>query len=328
MYGVSTRDDDGPGPPTRTGPLSESALPGAQVPLPEALMHPIWLVEAGVYREEADLLLAEVRRQGMTASIVPHTALKAGASLVIDGEPVPADACVIGYGTFPFARQIQLHYRWCPGAWCDPEKLDCSTYFAYFGKYLLNQPYAIMPGVEAIRQADWLFSVFGGGEEVFARPAGCHKLFVGRCIHHEQFASALSPSRYDPATQVVIAAPREIGREWRLVVIGDRIIGASQYAEDGARSIAAGGPNEVHDFVAEMLGAVSWRPDPIFMLDVCESEGRLWLMELNGFSCSWLYQCDLPEVVERASELAVHHWTSSRARHATAVSPGDFARQA
>ena len=77
-----------------------------------------------------------------------------------------------------------------------------------------------MPGVEAIRQSDWLFSVFGGGEEVFARPGGCHKLFVGRCVHRESFASALSPSRYDPATQVVIAAPRKIGREWRLVVIG------------------------------------------------------------------------------------------------------------
>jgi hypothetical protein len=291
-------------------------------------MHPIWLIEAGVYREEADLLLAEVRRQGMTGSIVPHTALKAGAGLAIDGQPVPHDGCVIGYGTFPFARQIQLHFGWSPGAWCDPANLDCPTYFAYFGKYLLNQPYAIMPGVEAIRQSDWLFSVFGGGEEVFARPTGCHKLFVGRCIYRESFASALSPSRYDPATQVVIAAPRQIGREWRLVVIGDRIIAASQYAEDGARSVAAGCPDEVSEFVAGMLSAVSWRPDPIFMMDVCESAGRLWLVELNGFSCSWLYQCDLPEVVGRASELAVRQWASFRDGAKTALLSRDFARQA
>jgi ATP-grasp domain, R2K clade family 3 len=291
-------------------------------------MHPIWLIEAGVYRDEADLLLAEIRRQGMTGSIVPHTALKAGASLAIDGQPVPAEGCVIGYGTFPFARQIQLYHRWSPGAWCDPERLDCSTYFAYFGKYLLNQHYAIMPGVEAIRQSDWLFSVFGDGEEVFARPAGCHKLFVGRCVHQGSFASALSPSRYDPATQVIIAAPREIGREWRLVIIENRIIAASQYAEDGARSVAAGCPGEVREFVAMMVNAVSWRPDPIFMMDVCESDGRLWLVELNSFSCSWLYQCDLPEVVGRASELAVRQWGSSRGRTTAGVAPGDLARQA
>jgi hypothetical protein len=291
-------------------------------------MHPIWLIEAGVYREEADILLAEVRRQGMTGNIVPHTALKAGAGIAIDGRPVPPDGCVIGYGTFPFARQIQLRYGWSPGAWCDPANLDCSTYFAYFGKYLLNQPYTIMPGVEAIRQSDWLFSVFGGGDEVFARPSGCHKLFVGRCIYRESFASALSPSRSDPATQVVIAAPREIGREWRLVIIGDRIVGSSQYSEDAAKSVAAGCPDEVCEFVTEMLHAVWWRPDPIFMMDVCESDGRLWLVELNGFSCSWLYQCDVPEVVKSASELAAQQWASSREGTKTAALPGDLAQQA
>jgi ATP-grasp domain, R2K clade family 3 len=289
-------------------------------------MHATWLIEAGVYRDEADLLLAEIRRRGMTGGLIPHSALKAGAGLVIDGKPVPPDGCVIGYGTFPFARQIQRHYQWSPGAWCDPKNLDCSTYYAYFGKYLLNQHYAIMPGVEAIRQSDWLFSVFGVGEEVFARPAGCHKLFVGRCVHRESFASALAPSRYDPATQVVIAAPREIGREWRLVVTGNGIVAASQYAEDGAKSVAAGSPDEVRQFVVGMLSAVSWRPDTIFMMDVCESDGRLWLVELNGFSCSWIYQCDLPEVVERASELAVRQWASAHGRPTSVVPSHDFAR--
>src|SRR4051812_28820664 len=116
-------------------------------------MQPIWLIEAGVYRDEADLLLAEIRRQGMTGGIVLHSGLRTGAGFVLDGQHIPPDGCVIGYGTFPFARQIQLHLQWSPGAWCDAENLDCSNYFAYFGKYLLNQHYVIMPGVEAIRQA-------------------------------------------------------------------------------------------------------------------------------------------------------------------------------
>jgi hypothetical protein len=233
---------------------------------------------------------------------------------------------VIGYGTFPFARQIQLHCAWSTGARCDPGNLDCSTYNAYFGKYLLNQHYAIMPGVEAIRQSHWLFSVFGGAYEVFARPAGCHKLFVGRCIHRESFASALAPTRYDPATQVMIAAPRKIGREWRLVVLGDSVIAASLYAEDGAKSVQAGCPDEVREFVAGMLNAVSWRADPIFMMDVCESEDRLWLVELNGFSCSWLYQCDLPRVVTSTSDLAALQWSISRGQPQIIVSPGDLTR--
>jgi len=271
-------------------------------------MRPTWLIEAGVYGNEVTPLLDEIRRQGMAGDIVPHQALKKGFAPVIGGQALSPDSCIIAYGTFPFARQIQLHHRWVPGAWCCAENLDCAVYFAYFGKFLLNQHYAIMPGVEAIRQRDWLFSIFGGDDAVFARPTSCHKLFVGRRVEREAFASALAPTRYDPVTLVVIAAPKPIAREWRFVVAGDRVISGSQYAVQGQRVLAAGCPEEVTGFAESMLSDVRWRPDPIFMLDVCESEERLWLVELNSFSGSWLYQCDLAAVVAAASELAERTW--------------------
>ena len=267
-------------------------------------MRPAWLIEAGVYGAEADPLLAEVRRQGMAAEVVPFQALLKEKDLVAGGRPLVDGDCVVGYGTFPFARQVQLHRRWVPGAWCHPTNLDCSCYFAHFGRFLLNQHYAILPGVEAVRQRDWLYEVFGREDEVFARPAGCNKVFTGRCIFKDDFASALGPTRYDPATMVVVASPREIGREWRLVVAGDRVIAASQYAAEGSKCVGPGCPDEVCAFAEAMLAEVHWRPDPIFMMDVAESGGRLWLVELNGFSCSWLYACDLGAVVAAASGLA------------------------
>jgi hypothetical protein len=275
-------------------------------------MHPVWLIEAGVYNAKADPLLGEIRRQGMDAEVVPFQALLKEKDLVAGGRPLADGDCVIAYGTFPFARQVQLHRRWTPGAWCDPQNLDCTTYFAHFGRFLLNEYYAIMPGVEAIRQRDWLYEVFGPEGEVFARPTGCHKVFTGRCIHKDDFVSALGPTRYDPATLVTVAAPKEIGTEWRLVVAGDRVVAASRYAEQGSRSVAPGCPSDVRAFAESMLAEVRWRPDPVFMMDLCESDGRLWLVELNGFSCSWLYQCDLGEVVARAGELATRAWESAR----------------
>lgn len=276
-------------------------------------MRPVWLIEAGVYGAEADPLLAEIRRQGMVGEVVPYQSLKKEADLVIGKRVLSPDVCLIGYGTFPFARQIQLHHSWVPGAWCNPENLDCTAYYAYFGKFLLNQHYAMLPGVEAIRQHAWLFSIFGGSNEVFARPTGCHKLFVGRRIACEAFVNALAPTRYDSTTLVVIAPPKTIGREWRLVVKGDRVIAGSQYAKDGERAISSDCPAEVRAFMEAMLAEVRWRPDPIFMADVGESDGRLWLVELNGFSCSWLYQCDLSTVVAEASDLASQTWERSRA---------------
>lgn len=267
-------------------------------------MKPIWLIEAGVYGAEADPLLAEIRRQGMHAEVVPFKALQQTQGRTAGGHPLPDGACVVGYGTFPFARQIQLHRRWIPGAWAGQENLNCTTYFGYFGRFLLNQRYAFLPGVEAIRQQDWLFEVFARDDKVFARPTGCQKLFTGRLIVRDTFATGLAPTRYDPATLVVVAAPKTIQREWRVVVVGDRVVAGSQYAEDGRKALRPGCPEAVRRYVETMLEEVRWQPDPVFMMDIGESEGQLWLVELNGFSCSWLYQCELSGVVSQVSELA------------------------
>jgi hypothetical protein len=290
------------------------------------MMLPTWLIEAGVHGAEIDPLLAEIRRQGMVGELLPHAALKKGSTPVVAGTSLGPGACVIGCGTFPFARQIQLHHRWAPGAWCTQENLDCAAYFAYFGKFLLNQHYAILTGVEAIRQADWVFSILGDEDEVFVRPTGCQKLFVGRRVSRDDFRNALSPARYDPLTQVVMAATMEIDREWRLVVIGDRIIAGSQYAQDGQRSVAPGVPADVEAFAKDMLAQVRWRPDPVFMLDICESGGQLWLVELNGFSCFWIYDADLPAVVEEVSAPRLVNGTNAVAWSRTTLIPRLCAR--
>src|SRR5437764_3529316 len=124
-------------------------------------MRPVWLIEAGVYGPEVEPLLAEIRRQGLIGAAVRYSALKNGAEVIVDGRSLGPTDCVVGYGTYPFARQIQLHRRWMPGAWCHPENLDCARYYASFGKFLRNENYAIIPGVEAIRQRDWLLAIFG-----------------------------------------------------------------------------------------------------------------------------------------------------------------------
>ena len=77
---------------------------------------------------------------------------------------------------------------------------------------------------------------------------------------------------------------------------------------------------EVGAFAEAMLRDVRWRLHPIFMLDVCESAGRLWLVELNGFSCSWLYRCDLPAVIAKASEQATGEWEKAAGRTAPKLS--------
>jgi hypothetical protein len=76
--------------------------------------------------------------------------------------------------------------------------------------------------------------------------------------------------------------------------------------------MSPGCPRDVHDFAAQALAATPWRPDEVFMLDVCESGDGLRIVELNSFSCSGLYACDLPAVVAAVSEAATR--ANDRAR--------------
>ncbi len=266
-------------------------------------MRPIWIIEAGVFGQNAERLRAEVERQGMECWSVRQYALADDSMASLRGEPLAPDDCVICYSTFPFAQDVEAR-GWKSGAWCSFDNLACSMYYAYFGRYLLNQQYTLLPSLEAMRQREFLYQTFGRNGQVFARPNGVEKLFTGRCVAEEDFAVALAPARYNPTTQVVIAAPQTIGREWRLVVAEHAIVAASQYMEQGKFAVAPGCPKSVREFVQNMLNEVQWRPDPIFMVDVCESNGNLYLLELNSFSCSGLYQCDMAEVVAAASDIA------------------------
>jgi hypothetical protein len=202
-------------------------------------------------------------------------------------------------------RHSMLKLGWTPGGWCSPEKLDCEAYYPHFADFLLNRWCEILPGIAAIREKERLFAEFGRDGRVFARPTSVHKLFVGRLIAQDDFETALAPTRYDSETKVLVAEPRPVWREWRLVVAGDEVIAGSQYAEDGERSVRPDCPEAVRDFAAALLAHVRWRPDDVFMLDVGETEDGLRLIELNSFSCSWLYACDPGRVVEAVSHRAM-----------------------
>lgn len=265
-------------------------------------MIPTWFLESSVYGDGIAPLAAEVRRQGLGCRFVTYREIVKGPA------PLTPGSCAIVYGTYPTVRHAMLKLGWTPGGWCSPDNLDCRTYYPHFADVLLNRRYEIITGIDAIREKGRLFREYGRKGHVFARPTSVHKLFVGRLIAEDEFETSLAPTRYDPETTVLIANPRDLGREWRMVVAGDEVIAASQYADGSVRSVAATCPDTVLAFARDVLATVRWRPDELFMLDVCESADGLRLVELNSFSCSWLYACDLSRVVEVASRLAAESW--------------------
>lgn len=279
-------------------------------------MTPIWLIEADVFGRSFEPLKAEIRQQGFVWDIVQPRSFLNGVAPVVGGHRLTDQDCVIFSGTYSLMRHIQLHYPWIPGGWCSAEHFDCSSYYPHFQRHLFNRSHQIMTVDAALSQVRELFARFGKDEQVFVRPCGVQKTFTGRCVDREDFAHALQPARYlnEP---VLVASPREIAREWRVVVARGQFVAASQYKSEGQLNVLAGCPPEVRAFIDHLLAEVACGPDPIYVMDVCESGSELFLLELNSFSCSGLYQCDAAAVVKAVKELATEEWRSGQGRAAS-----------
>ena len=267
----------------------------------------VWLIEADVFGESFDALKAEIRRQGMVWEIVQARPFLNGLVPRIGAHQLSENDCVVFSGTYPLMRHIQLHYHWMPGGWCTAENFECAGYYAHFRRHLLNQDHAILGIDEALTQVENLFAQFAREGQVFFRPGGVQKTFTGRCVDRQQFVLALQSARYSRGS-VLVAPPREITDEWRLVISRGRVIAASQYRSAGRLQVTPGCRKDVTTYADSLLAEIPWRPDPIFMMDVCRSNGALYLLELNSFSCSGLYQCDPGAVITEVRALAVEAW--------------------
>jgi hypothetical protein len=275
-------------------------------------MVPIWLIEADVFGRSFDPLKVEAGQQGMVWDIVQPGPFLNGLAPSVNGQRLNDHDCVVFSGTFPLMRHIQLHYPWVPGGWCTADRFDCFSYYPYFGHHLLNHEHAILTLEEALSEVAEIFAQFDREGQVFVRPCSVQKTFTGRCVDRDSFVLALESARYAKGS-VLVASPREISQEWRVVIARGRFVAASLYWAEGHHTELPGCPAEVRAYVERLLAEIPYRPDPIYMMDVCASANNLFLLELNSFSCSGLYQCDPAAVVREVKGLAIEQWQESQA---------------
>jgi len=209
---------------------------------------PIWLFEDDVFGSEVEPFKSEIRRQGMRFALIRSESLHPGFPLIVDGHEIQDYDCVLvqaGHQTF---RQAVLLDQWLPVGWCTLPHFACSVYYPHFAEFLLNRDYRI--GAVAELMSESL------PDEVFIRPDSGMKTFTGRRISIATLPHAIPHLPFYPDTKVVIARTRRIDREWRLVIVGDTVLAASQYFVAGQPSLAQGCPNEVRSFAERMLARV------------------------------------------------------------------------
>jgi hypothetical protein len=267
-----------------------------------------WLIEDYEGDGTLDPLIAEVKEQGMQCEVINYIPFMGGKY-----DHYSNDELVIFYGSLNLAAQLQREKPWIPGPICNFKQLCCLTYYSHWGQYLFNKDYIMLPLLEISRRREELYKQFGIDDCIFMRPDSGAKTFYGNVYPKEELDSELKlMSGYAglPMDEIlaVISSPKPISREWRVVVAHQYgVVAASQYKKNGKLDEEEGCPPEVIK-IAESIAMEEWQPDSMYTVDVCESNGEFYFLEVNSFSCSGLYKCDPKPIVEIASKVALEEW--------------------
>jgi hypothetical protein len=224
----------------------------------------------------------------------------------VNSEWPSLDGTALFHGSLGNAARIGGAIPWKPGAYCQTKLFHCSAWYGAAAKWLLHERWEIFPASQFVREAAAIMNTLGAEESVFVRPDSPLKPFAGRVLRRAEVSlAALDHGFYfdDPDLPVVIAPVQSIGREWRYVVANRRVIAGSSYLADGRTAAADDHRGRAWQFAVEVAQDIP-SPDPVYVLDVCETDVGLRLLELNPFSGADLYACAGSDVVREVAIIA------------------------
>lgn len=209
------------------------------------------------------------------------------------------DVPTVFHGSLGNAARIRTSVAWQPGAYCDTARFHCTAWYPHAHQWLLNREWRCLPAEELVANRDRVIAELGPADSLFVRPDSPLKPFSGRRLTRDRITLAgLDHGFYydDAALPVVVAPVREVSREWRYVVVNRRVIAGSAYVADGRVAKVDDPGGLPWRFAEEIAGALP-PPEAVYVLDVCESDGGLRLLELNPFSGADLYACNAQDIV-------------------------------
>jgi hypothetical protein len=279
-----------------------------------------WVIERHIFEEEQELaLIAEVKKQNGEVKVIDPRELN-----YFDYRDIAyqlGNSPIVFRGSLNLSRKIQRETDWIPGVICNQKAFNCSTYYTYWEKWMLNKDYWMMPLSNLEYRTPFIQAYLATNsdyiDKVFIRPDSGMKQFTGE-VYDLGSLKDIEPASFgrlvaeQPETLVLVAPVKQVDREYRFVVCDNKVVTGSQYFEKGEyvkqNTSLSNGVFIASCWLKSVLHDINWLPDQIYCVDVCESEEEFSILELNSFSCSALYSCDLSKVVEAANDVAISEW--------------------
>lgn len=264
-----------------------------------------WLVQTNLIKEESSKGIEEATKnvpgcQFQGIKIIPFS------DTVEFGFPpdfVAPKGLLIPYGSTSMIKMFAKSNLDKSGFFFDSENFRTSKWVKELGDAMLNHDAKVMPLSEA--------SQLKSDKFYFMKPDNDLKDFTGSIVNAngiDKFYNEVSAGGFTFKTDipVVLSSLKNTGWEWRFFMMEDHIISCSSYKLKEQVNTTKGVSMQVKSFARDVSRV--WRPDEIYVMDICETDNGLKVVEFNCFNGSGFYACDLNKIVEEVSEYVNGEW--------------------
>lgn len=263
-----------------------------------------WLLDQYMIDHNEQDVVGILRTQGFEVNVRAYNRMERTPLLA----PFAANDCAVIYGSLQFVAQHKS-LPILPGAYFQPNALQCSTYTNQIPASLLLNENSVMATFGDLRRRPEFFkSIFGA--QAFIRPNSSQKIFSGCMLNNwtEELSAMSQTTSVTDDTIVVLSAPQTIVSEHRLFVVNREVVTATQYQQDGDVHLRSTSPQQAWD-VAQQMADLEWQPDIAYVCDVAITPNGAKIVELNAISTSGWYLADIPKLSHALSAAAVAEWS-------------------
>jgi hypothetical protein len=250
-----------------------------------------WIVEAEAFSEAYASFCDVITAQGCGLVHWKDEWWESQAFPNFSGSPT------LFHGSLGNADRIARELPWWPGAFCATEAFHCSAWYEQAVGWLLPRKWVFTTVRELVANPVSIAGHLAIDGKVFIRPDSPLKPSSGRVRRLNGITLRdLDHGFYyeDEALPIVVSSLAPVEQEWRFIVGAGKIIAASGYEADSrtARNQEGIPWNAAREIIATLEP-----PESVYVMDLCESDGEIRLVELNPFSGADLYACPPAKVV-------------------------------
>jgi len=260
-----------------------------------------WVIQEGFSTEVGMVELVDI----LDRNRFPYSMVK---TIPFIGEIVPDLELsdykqVICFGSYSMRHTCNAK-GWKPGVF-DMEFGAEQIYHNSWKRYLLNHDF-----YECDFDTVCLYTDHMGYDIFFCRPVNDSKVFAGGIFHYDEmkeWIGLVGQLDYDATslrcdTRCIVSSVKEIHAEYRLFVIGGKVVTASQYKIGGRVQYSNIVDADILEF-GQMLVNMEPNFGMAYCLDLCRVESGIKIVEVNTINSAGFYYGNVAKIVASLEEL-------------------------